>query len=61
MDGPTAPEKYRINQRSEVTILLYQRQKVVASYGFAKDALTEKSVETILTAAAKLVDKSPRE
>jgi hypothetical protein len=51
------PEKYNINKDADVTIILYNKHKVVANYAFAKEKLTDKDVNEIAAAVEKMVPK----
>jgi hypothetical protein len=55
--GPAGPENYNINKDAEVTVILYKKLKVVGSFAFAKDKLTDKEIGDILAATEKLVAK----
>jgi hypothetical protein len=55
LDGAAGPEKYKINKDVDVTVLLYNRHKVVANFAYAKDKLTDKDVITIMAAVKKTV------
>ena len=55
VDGATGPESYKINKDADVTVMLYDRHRVVANFAFAKDKLTEKDVAAIMGAVTKMV------
>ena len=54
--GPSGPEPYKINPEAGVTVLLYNKQKVVANFAYPKDNFTDKDVAVIMTAVNKMVN-----
>jgi len=54
VDGPTGPEAYHLNKDVDVTVILYEKHKVVANFAFLKDKLNAQDTNAILTAVAKL-------
>jgi hypothetical protein len=48
------PEGYNIAKDADITVILYKKLKVVSSFAFAKDQLTDKEIGDILTATDKL-------
>ena len=55
VDGAAGPENYKISQDADVTVLVYNKHKVLTNFAFAKDQLTEKDVSTIMAAVRKMV------
>jgi hypothetical protein len=55
VDGPAGPEAYKINKDADVTILLYNRHKVLANFAFARDKFTDKDVNAIMAAVKKMI------
>jgi hypothetical protein len=55
VDGPAGPDNYKINKDAEVTIVLYNKHRVVNSFAFAKDKLTEKDVTAIMADVQKMI------
>jgi hypothetical protein len=54
--GPSAgPEKYNINKDAEVTVLLYDKQKVVENYSLPKGRLNDRYINSILMSVDQLV------
>jgi hypothetical protein len=51
----TGPAKYNLAEDAEVTVLLYNRRKVIANHAFRKDELTPQAVETILGELPRLL------
>lgn len=45
---PEAPKKFNINPKADVTVLFYERMKVIDSWAFAPEGLQEKDVEAIV-------------
>src|SRR5438132_9982464 len=55
VDGAAGPDKYNINKEADVTVLLYNKHKIVSCFVFAKEKLTEKDVTVIMAAVKKMV------
>ena len=55
MDGPAGPEPYKLNPEAGVTVLLYNKQKVVGSFAYPKDKFTDKDVAGIVAAVNKMI------
>jgi hypothetical protein len=54
-DRADGPEAYKLNKEAEVTVILYDRQKVVANFAFARGKMTDQSVDAIMAAVDKMV------
>jgi hypothetical protein len=54
VDGPSGPEAYHLSKTADVTVILYEKHKVIANFAFAKDKLGDADIETILAVVAKL-------
>ena len=57
--GLCGPEKYKINKDTDVTVLLYNRHKVVANFVYAKDKFTDNDVSVIMAAVKKIHGCAP--
>jgi hypothetical protein len=55
VDGAAGPDNYKISKDAEVTVLLYEKHKVLANFAFAKDKFTDNDVSTIMAAVKKMV------
>ena len=55
VDNPTGPEPYKIAKDADVTVVLYNKSKVIANYTFKKGELTAASVEKIVAEVSKIV------
>ena len=55
VDGAVGPEKYNISKEADVTVLLYNKHKIMGGFAFAKDKLTDKDVATIMAAVKKII------
>jgi hypothetical protein len=55
VDGAAGPESYRINKDADVTVLLYNQQKVVANFAYPKNRFTDKDVAAIMAGVNKMV------
>jgi hypothetical protein len=53
-DAPAGVESYKLNKDAEVTVILYRRLRVEASFASAKDGLADKEIATVLAAVQKL-------
>lgn len=48
IDNPTGPAPYKIDKDADVTVVLYNKSKVIANYAFKKGDLTSSDVEKIV-------------
>jgi len=55
IDNPTGPEPYNIAKNADVTVVLYNKSKVIANYTFKKGELNAASVEKIVSDVSKIV------
>jgi hypothetical protein len=55
VDNPTGPEPYKIAKDADVTVVLYNKSKVIANYTFKKGELNSASVEKIVADVSKIV------
>lgn len=55
IDNPTGPEPYNISKDADVTVVLYNKSKVIANYTFKKGQLSSGDVEKIVAEASKIV------
>jgi hypothetical protein len=46
---------YKLDKGAELTVLLYKELKVVNNFAYAKDKLTDKDVDAVLTAVDKML------
>jgi hypothetical protein len=54
--GPSAgPEKYNINKDAEVTVLLYDKLKVMENYSLPKGKLNERYINSILASVEQML------
>jgi hypothetical protein len=47
IDSPAGPEDYKISKDADVTVLLYNKKKVVKNLAFAKGKFDSKAVDAI--------------
>jgi hypothetical protein len=52
---PPGPKYYKLSREADVTVLLYNRQKVVVNHAFRKNGLNEKSREQVLKDVLKII------
>lgn len=55
VDNPAGPESYKIAKDADVTVVLYNKSKVIANYTFKKGELTSEKVEQIVSDVSKIV------
>jgi hypothetical protein len=55
IDNPTGPEPYKIAKDADVTVVLYNKSKVIANYTFKKGELKSGDVERIVAEVSKIV------
>jgi hypothetical protein len=55
IDNPTGPEPYKIAKDADVTVVLYNKSKVIANYAFKKGELKASDVEKIVADVSKIV------
>lgn len=55
IDNPAGPAPYNISKDAEVTVVLYNKSKVIANYTFKKGELNETAINKILADVPKIV------
>jgi hypothetical protein len=55
IDSPDGPNKYKIAKEADVTVVLYNKSKVIANYTFKKGELKAGDVEKIVSDVSKIV------
>jgi hypothetical protein len=55
VDNPAGPQAYKIAKDADVTVVLYTNHKVKANYSFAKGALNDKDINTIVASVSKIL------
>ncbi len=55
VDNPTGPEPYNISKDADVTVVLYNKSKVIANYTFKKGELNAENVDKIVAEVSKIV------
>jgi len=58
IDNPAGPEKYNVAKDADVTVTLYVKNDIKASYAFKKGEMTEKDIETIVADVKKIVPEA---
>ena len=56
-DDPVGPPSYKLATDADVTVLVFQKRKVVANFAFHKDELNDKAIQQIDEAVKKNVVK----
>jgi len=49
VDNTAGPKGYEVSKDADVTVVLYNKQKVVANHAFKKGELNAKAIETIVS------------
>ncbi|MBI2803537.1 MAG: hypothetical protein HYX68_00970 [Planctomycetes bacterium] len=55
VDNPTGPDAYKISKDADVTVVLYNKSKVIANYAFKKGQLSASDVTKIVADVSKIV------
>lgn len=55
IDNPAGPEPYKIAKGADVTVVLYNKSKVIANYVFKKGELDDKAIDKIMAEVPKIV------
>jgi hypothetical protein len=55
IDNPQGPPRYKIAKDADVTVVLYDKQKVKANFAYKKGEMTEKDVEQIVADVTKIL------
>lgn len=55
-DGIAGPEKYKIAEEAEVTVMLWKGQKAVVNHAFAKGKLDKDGVKAIVESTSKILE-----
>lgn len=60
IDLPTGPEKYKIAKDADVTVVLYNQRKVMASHAFKKGEMSDKDIDAIMADLPKILEKKDK-
>ncbi len=55
-DGIAGPDKYKIAEEAEVTVMLWKGQKAVVNHAFAKGKLDKDGVTKVVESTAKILE-----
>jgi hypothetical protein len=55
IDNPAGPPPYNIAKDADVTVVLYNKSKVLANYAFKKGQLDDKAIEKIMADVPKIL------
>ncbi|MBI2805896.1 MAG: hypothetical protein HYX68_13025 [Planctomycetes bacterium] len=58
IDNPAGPKAYHVAKDADVTVVLYNKRKVIANYAFKKGQLNAKAIEKILADVPKILPAS---
>lgn len=54
---PDGPPKYNIEKEASVTVIVYEKRRVLANYAFKKGELNEKAIKKIVEEVTKFLEK----
>lgn len=57
LDNPAGPKGYNINEKANVTVLLYSGKKVKVNYAFEKGKMTKEDIQKILAELPMFLEK----
>lgn len=57
IDNPAGPEPYKIAKDADVTVVLYNKSKVIGNYTFKKGELNDKAIDQIMADVPKILTK----
>lgn len=57
IDNPSGPAPYKIAKDADVTVVMYNKSKVISNYTFKKGELTDKAIDQILSDVPKILAK----
>ena len=55
LDNPAGPNGYEVAKGADITVVLYNRQKVAANHAFKKGDLNTKAIDAILADVPKIL------
>ncbi len=55
IDNPAGPNGYEVAKGADITVVLYNRQKVAANHAFKKGDLNTKAIDAILADVPKIL------
>ncbi len=61
IDNPQGPPRYKIAKDADVTVVLYEKQKVKANFAFRKGELQSKDIDEIVAGVSKILPQKDKE
>jgi hypothetical protein len=55
LDNPAGPKAYNVAKDADITVVLYNKHKVMANHAFKKGELNDKAIERILADVPKIL------
>jgi hypothetical protein len=55
IDNPAGPEGYEVAKNADVTVVLYNKQRVAANYAFKKGQLNAKGIDAVIKDLPKIL------
>jgi len=60
IDNPQGPPRYKVAKDADVTVVLYEQQKVKANYAFKQGELHDKDIDQIVAAVSKILPEKTK-
>ncbi len=58
IDQPAGPRGFKIAKEADITVVLYNKKKVMANHAFEKGKMTDKDIEAVVADLAKILPES---
>ena len=55
IDQPSGPKSYKISKEADVTVVLYNKRKIMANFAFKKGDLKDKNIEEIIDSLKEIL------
>lgn len=55
IDAPAGPDGFKVSEKADVTVVLYERHQVKANHAVAKGGLTDKAIDAVLADLSKIL------
>jgi hypothetical protein len=55
IDNPAGPKGYNVNEKADVTVVLYSERNVKANHSFGKGELNSKAIDAVISDVSKIV------
>ena len=58
IDNPAGPDGYEVSKDADITVVLYNKRKVMSNYAFKKGELNDAAIEKVLADLPKILPES---